>query len=137
MLKKWLAFGALSAALSVILGAMAAHLLRERFQLETERLTVFETGARYQMYHSLAIVAVALFSYFSDQVRLLRMAAWLFASGIVLFSFSLYFLGTRGLLGMEDARAAGAITPFGGISFIAGWLVLAWAALRTKKTSPG
>ncbi|TND01736.1 MAG: hypothetical protein FD123_4222 [Bacteroidetes bacterium] len=130
MLKKWLAFGAVSGLLAVALGALAAHALREKFHLEADRLAVFETGARYQMYHSLAIIAVAIFSNFSEQKKLLRISAALFAAGIILFSCSLYFLGTRSLFGMEEARWIGAVTPFGGISFMAGWGILAWAALK-------
>lgn len=133
MFRKWIAFSAFTGLLAVALGAMAAHALREKYQLDTDRLQVFETGARYQMYHSFAILATALFAGFSDQKKLLNIAAWLFAAGIVLFSCSLYFLGTRGLFGMEDARWIGAVTPFGGISFMAGWALLGWAALKTKK----
>ncbi|HEX3762473.1 MAG TPA: DUF423 domain-containing protein [Kofleriaceae bacterium] len=116
----WIAIGALNAALAVAAGAFAAHGLRER--LDARALEVFETGARYHMYHALALIAAGLVA--GSAARGAAIAAWLFQVGIVLFSGSLYVLaltGTRGL---------GAITPLGGLAFLAGWLWLAWAAWR-------
>jgi uncharacterized membrane protein YgdD (TMEM256/DUF423 family) len=116
----WIAIGALNAAVAVAAGAFAAHGLRER--LDARALEVFETGARYHMYHALALIAAGLVA--SSVARGAAFAAWLFQAGIVLFSGSLYALaltGTRGL---------GAITPLGGLAFLAGWLWLAWSAWR-------
>jgi uncharacterized membrane protein YgdD (TMEM256/DUF423 family) len=117
----WLALGALNAAIAVGAGAFAAHGLRDR--LDARALEVFETGARYQMYHALAMVLAGVIAT-ATSVRGAQTAGWIFQLGIVLFSGSLYALaltGTRGL---------GAITPLGGLAFLAGWLWLAWTAWR-------
>lgn len=111
--------GALSAFIAVAAGAFGAHALRAR--LSPDLLTVFETGARYQMYHALALLAVAWVS--SRAVGpLIGWAGWLFVAGTVLFSGSLYVLALSGV------RQLGAITPLGGLCFLAGWICLALAA---------
>ncbi len=107
--------GALSALISVAAGAFGAHALRER--LAPELLAVFETGARYQMYHALGLLAVAWASS-RWPGPLTVWAGWLFVIGTVLFSGSLY------LLGLSGARWLGAITPLGGVAFLAGWACL-------------
>jgi uncharacterized membrane protein YgdD (TMEM256/DUF423 family) len=109
-----IALGALNAAIAVAAGAFAAHGLRER--LEPRALEIFETGARYQMYHAFAIIIAGLVA--------ARTAGWLFQGGIVLFSGSLYALA------ISDVKVLGAITPFGGLAFIVGWLWLGWTAWR-------
>jgi len=109
-----IAVGALNAAIAVAAGAFAAHGLRER--LEPRALEIFETGARYQMYHAFAIIIAGLV--------VARTAGWLFQAGIVLFSGSLYALA------LSDVKVLGAITPFGGLAFIVGWLWLGWTAWR-------
>lgn len=111
--------GALSAALAVAAGAFGAHGLRAR--LTPELLAVFETGARYQMYHALGLVGVAWAVGRWPQAAL---AGWLFIVGTVIFSGSLYVLSLTGV------RWLGAITPLGGLAFLAGWVALAWAAGR-------
>lgn len=114
----WLALGAANAFLSVAMGAFAAHALRPR--LEPRMVEVFETAARYQMFHALGMLAVAW-------VVSLRPAAsfagWAMLGGVVLFSGSLYAMALTGV------RALGAITPFGGVCFLVGWALLARAAL--------
>ncbi len=115
----FLMLGALSGAISVAAGAFGAHALRER--LEPRLLEVFETAARYQMYHALALIAVAWVAT-RTQGTLVSASGWLFVAGTVLFSGSLYAMTFTGI------RALGAITPFGGVCFIAGWLCLALAA---------
>ena len=120
--RMFLAIGALSALLGVAAGAFGAHSLRER--LTTDMLAVFETGARYQMYHAFALIAVAW-----AQTRwpgtLTTASGWLFVLGTLLFSGSLYLLSLTGI------RWLGAITPLGGVAFLSGWLLLAWSALRS------
>lgn len=113
--------GATLAGLAVAAGAFGAHALRAR--LTPGDLQVFETAARYQMYHGLALVAAG---WVSDRWpgRLPSAAAWCFLLGVVLFSGSLYALTLSGV------RALGAITPLGGICFLAGWACLALAAGR-------
>jgi uncharacterized membrane protein YgdD (TMEM256/DUF423 family) len=115
--------GAASAFLSVAAGAFGAHALRAR--LSPELLAAFETGARYQMYHALALIAAAWASA-QWPGPLPRAAGWLFVAGTVLFSGSLYALALSGL------RWLGAITPAGGLALLAGWICLAAAAARSK-----
>jgi uncharacterized membrane protein YgdD (TMEM256/DUF423 family) len=111
--------GALNAAIAVGAGAFAAHGLRDR--LEPRALEIFETAARYQMYHALAIIlAGALVPRFAGAST----AGWIFQVGIVVFSGSLYALA------LTDVKVLGAITPLGGLAFLAGWLWLAWVAWR-------
>ena len=120
-MKLWLTIGALNGLLAVALGAFAAHVLRQK--LEPRLFEIWEVGVRYHMYHALALVAVAL-AYAQWQKPLLVTAGWLFVAGIVIFSGSLYVLSLTGL------RWLGAITPMGGVALIAGWVLLAVAALR-------
>lgn len=108
--------GALSAFLSVAAGAFGAHALRAR--LTPEYLAVFETAARYQMYHALGLLSVA-WAAARWPGPLPQWAGWLFVAGTVLFSGSLY------LLALTGARWLGLITPLGGVAFLAGWLCLA------------
>ena len=113
---------ALSAFLAVAAGAFGAHALRAR--LSPDLLAVFETAARYQMYHALGLLAVAWMVTRWPGPWPVR-AGWLFVAGTVLFSGSLY------LLALTGQRWLGAITPLGGLAFILGWAALAWAALRS------
>lgn len=111
--------GALSGASAVVAGAFGAHALRTR--LDPSLLEVFETAARYQMYHALALLASAWFVGHKAGSAA-RLSAWAFVVGTVIFSGSLYALALTGV------RALGAITPIGGVAFIAGWVCLALAA---------
>lgn len=113
--------GSVSALLAVGLGAFASHGLRER--LSAEMLGVFEIGVRYQMYHALALFAVAWATERWPGTAA-AVAGWLFVAGTVVFSGSLYALSTSGV------RWLGAITPIGGGALLLGWLALAWAASR-------
>jgi uncharacterized membrane protein YgdD (TMEM256/DUF423 family) len=108
--------GALSAFIAVAAGAFGAHALRPR--LAPDLLVVFETGARYQMYHALALLAVAWAANHWPGTPL-RVAGWLFIGGTLLFSGSLYLLALTGV------RWLGAVTPLGGLLFLAGWAALA------------
>jgi len=116
-----IALGALNAALAVGAGAFAAHGLRDR--LDARALEVFETAARYQMYHAVAIILAGIIAT-SGATRGAQTAGWIFQAGIVLFSGSLYVLALTGIKGL------GAITPLGGVAFLAGWLWLGWTAWR-------
>ncbi len=111
--------GALNAALAVAAGAFGAHGLQGR--LDDKALSVFETAARYHMYHALAIILVGIVA---GTVPKAQPAGWLFQVGIVLFSGSLYALATSGV------KLLGAVTPFGGLAFLIGWAWLAWTYLR-------
>jgi uncharacterized membrane protein YgdD (TMEM256/DUF423 family) len=119
----WLSTGALLAAAAVGLGAFGAHGLRSR--VTADLLAVFETAARYHLIHALAIVAVA---WVAERYpgACATAAGWLFLAGIVLFSGSLYALVLTGVRGL------GAVTPLGGLAFIAGWILLAFAPFSSR-----
>ena len=119
----WSATGAAALALAVIFGAFGAHALRDRLDAYSRGL--YETAVMYHFFHALGLLIVSLMpkSGFLSQTQ----ASWictLLSTGIVLFSGSLY------VLAITRIPTLGAITPFGGLSFIAGWLVLAWVLLR-------
>ena len=121
--------GASSALIAVAAGAFGAHALRDRIPVDL--LDVFETGARYQMYHALALVALGVYlSQFAGERPLLVWSGWLLVVGTFLFSGSLYLLSLTGV------RWLGAVTPLGGIAFLAGWALLAVAAWRSSAPLP-
>lgn len=105
------------------LGAFAAHGLKAR--LPAEHLAVLQTGVTYQMLHALALLAVALFLLLRPQ-RLLVLAGFFFLGGVLLFSGSLYLLVLAGW-------KVGLVTPIGGVSFLAGWLCLAFSASKLAR----
>jgi uncharacterized membrane protein YgdD (TMEM256/DUF423 family) len=108
--------GAVLALIAVAAGAFGAHALRSH--LAPDLLAVFETGVRYQFFHALALILVAL-AMDGAPSRALAAAGWLFAIGTVIFSGSLYALALTGV------RVLGAITPLGGLCFLAGWIAMA------------
>ena len=115
--------GAKLALLGVALGAFGAHALRER--LSPEDLAIFETGVRYQMYHALALFAVAWVASRWPGAAV-DAAGWMFIVGVVIFSGSLYALV------LTDTRWLGAITPLGGLALILGWAFLAWGIFQGR-----
>jgi uncharacterized membrane protein YgdD (TMEM256/DUF423 family) len=118
--KTFLLLGALAAFLAVAIGAFGAHGLRGR--LSPEMMAVFQTGVQYHMYHALAIVLVGgIMGHMSGW--LIQTAGWCFVAGILVFSGSLYLLAVTGI------TTLGAITPIGGLLFLAGWACLAFAAI--------
>lgn len=121
MTHPFLFIGALLGGVAVALGAFGAHGLKSR--LAPEKLVTFETGVRYQVYHSLALLAVGLTQLALPAAGSLALAGWLFLAGIVLFSGSLYWLALGG------PRWLGPVTPLGGLALIGGWIVLALAVL--------
>lgn len=114
----WTAVGALLLALAVALGAFGAHGLKDR--LDAYSMAVYEKAVLYHFLHALGILLVAALGRTGA-------IAWLLFAGILLFSGSLYVLAVSGI------RALGAVTPLGGLAFIAGWLLLAYEALRSPK----
>ena len=115
-----IAAGAVNAALAIGAGAFGAHGLKDR--LDTRRLEIFETAARYHLLHAVALVlcgALALHG-----VARASTAGWILQGGVAVFS------GTLDALALTDVKVLGAITPLGGAALIVGWLVLAWGALR-------
>ncbi len=109
----WWRLGGILGALGVMLGAFGAHGLKAR--VDEAALAWWETGSRYHLIHALALMVVAA------HPAAPRWAGWLFVAGILLFSGSLYAMTLTGV------RALGAVTPLGGLCFIAGWLALAFA----------
>jgi uncharacterized membrane protein YgdD (TMEM256/DUF423 family) len=131
MNKKLLMIAGISGALCVALGAMGAHALKDK--LPVENILTYETAVRYQFYHTLALLLVAVLSD-KIQSKLLNYSSALFIAGIILFSFSLYFLALRPVMGIgnDEMKWVGAITPLGGVSFILAWLMLSFAAIKTS-----
>jgi uncharacterized membrane protein YgdD (TMEM256/DUF423 family) len=119
------------AFLGVGAGAFGAHFLKTR--LSTDMLANFETAARYQMYHALALLVVgALIQFNSTRSRGWFVAAsWCFLLGTVVFSGSLYALCLTGI------KVLGAVTPIGGLGLLAGWLLLAAGAAKAHHSKPG
>jgi uncharacterized membrane protein YgdD (TMEM256/DUF423 family) len=120
------AAGAVIGGLAVAFGAFGAHGLRGH--VTPEQLAIFEVGVRYQMYHALALVLLGLFAGRGPSPVPIEIppgvapAAWLFLAGVLVFSGSLYALV------LTDTRWLGAITPLGGLAFLAGWAMFARAA---------
>ncbi len=124
MTRTFFVLGALLAAAAVAAGAFGAHALAGR--LPADRLDIYHTAARYQMYHALAVLAAA---WAADRFpgAAATAAGWLFLAGIIVFCGSLYLLAAGG------PRWLGAITPVGGLAFILGWLALAAAPLGATR----
>lgn len=121
--------GALLMMMAVMLGAFAAHGLKN--QLSPAMLATFQTGVQYQSYHALGLLLIGALQRHDDASRTLRLASGLLLLGIVLFSGSLYGLALSGV------RSLGLLTPFGGLSFIVGWACLArWAWQQGKAGVP-
>jgi len=110
--------------LSVAIGAFGAHALKAR--ISPEMLEINHTGAQYQMYHSLALLTVAILDQILSRFQPFNMAGWLFVAGIIIFSGSLYALSLTGI------RTLGAITPIGGLCFLGGWACVLIGALKVR-----
>lgn len=118
-----LVLGAIFGLLGVAAGAFGAHSLKA--VLSVDELAVFETAARYQMYHASALMLAGV-AEVHFRAPTFRRAAWLFTAGILLFSGSLYALALSGV------RWLGALTPLGGVAFILGWGLLAWGCWKER-----
>jgi|TARA_B110000881_G_C18547201_1_gene501907 uncharacterized membrane protein YgdD (TMEM256/DUF423 family) len=110
--------------LAVSIGAFAAHMLRDR--LSPELLNTFQTGVQYHMYHTLALFGIGLLMLNFPASSLLRISAYLMMTGIFLFSGSLYLLSITGI------RWLGAVTPLGGLCFLAAWALIVWFAAKQQ-----
>ncbi len=117
--------GAIFGGLAVVAGAYGAHAGAQ--YLSPESAITFGKAVRYQMHHGLVLLAVAwAVSNWPKQAKILTAAGWLFVTGVILFSISLYIIAFTGL-------NIGIITPFGGTAFIAGWFLLAWAGWKARE----
>lgn len=124
MSRTFIAIGAGLALLAVACGAFGAHALKD---IPPERLANWQTAAQYQMYHALGVVLVGVLldpGLRFAQSRALRVAGWLFVGGVAFFSGSLYALVLTGVTKL------GAVTPIGGVAFMAGWLCVVVGALK-------
>ena len=122
MSKVFIILGSLNAFLAVALGAFGAHGLQNK--LTEQMLATYETGVKYHMMHALGLILIGIISRYTSGSVLINWSGWLICAGIVLFSGSLYLLSISGI------RWLGAVTPLGGLSFLAGWLLLAVAAFK-------
>ena len=127
MHKRFLLTGAAFAALAVILGAFGAHSLKQIVSPET--VNTFQTGVQYQMYHAFALLATGIIAA-QYSGKLIRWAGVCFITGIILFSGSLYVLTLLKATDSVGLNGIGIITPFGGLFFIAGWVLLFAAMLK-------
>lgn len=124
MPKTFLILGTLNTVLCIALGAFGAHGLKQI--LSADMLSVYHTGVQYHFYHAFGIIIIGLLLLHFPKSRLMLVSGWLMMIGIVLFSFSLYALSVTG------TRALGMITPFGGVSFLTAWILLAYAIWKEK-----
>lgn len=123
MSKLFLTLGALNAMLCVMLGAFGAHALKAR--LGPELLSTWQTAVQYHFFHALGLLVVGMLLRQMPDARGLVWAGWLMLAGVLLFSGSLYTLCMTGV------RTLGAITPLGGVAFIAAWALLAWVTWQS------
>jgi uncharacterized membrane protein YgdD (TMEM256/DUF423 family) len=129
MINRWIATGAVGAALSVILGAFGAHGLESR--LPAAAMHAFETGVHYQFLHALGLILVGSLLPAANPPKTIVAAAWFMLTGTLLFSGSLYLLAITGI------RGIGIVTPLGGLALIVAWLLLAvgsgWRQRRSAR----
>jgi uncharacterized membrane protein YgdD (TMEM256/DUF423 family) len=130
MHKGFLRTGAILGALAVALGALGAHRLKKLVSAET--VATFETGVRYQYYHVIALLIIAVvFEKFP--AKWMKIAGYCFITGIVLFSGSLYLITALKAKATVGLSGIGIITPIGGLFFVAGWLFMFWAVLQPER----
>lgn len=113
--------GSIMMFLAVALGAFGAHALKRK--LSADMIKIYETGVQYHLIHGLGLIIMGLLADRLEQTSLVLLAGWLLFAGIILFSGSLYVLSITGV------RKLGAITPLGGVAFLAGWVTLLIAAI--------
>jgi len=121
--KVFMILGGFNAALVMLLGAFGAHALKAR--LSVEMLAIYQTGVHYHLFHALGLIAVGLVATQIPASAYLKWSGWLMLVGIIIFSGSLYVLSVSGL------RWLGMVTPFGGMSFIAAWILFVVAIVKS------
>lgn len=120
MAKQFIQWGSIFAFLGIALGAFGAHILKEK--LSENMMAAYQTGILYHLIHAVALVLVGVISQWLKTNTWVQWSGWLFIAGILLFSGSLYVMSLTGIRGL------GAVTPFGGLAFLAGWIMLAISA---------
>ena len=130
MHNRFLKIASILGALSVIMGAFAAHSLRGK--ISDHALSTFETAVRYQFYHLFALFITGII-YKDFRYNITLWAGWLFIAGIILFSGSLYYLAFMQAVVQPAAKWVGAITPVGGLAFISGWILLCISFFKRTK----
>lgn len=128
-MKRLIIIGSLLSAIAVMLGAFGAHALKS--VLSITELQTYETGVRYQFIHSIGIILIAILYHIQPSKLLLRAGMFLYL-GILFFSFSLYLLALKEVLGISSWTFLGPITPIGGVFFITGWVLTAWSFLSKR-----
>ena len=128
MNKTYLITAAILGALSVMLGAFGAHGLKTR--MNADAFDIFETAVKYQFYHVFALLAVAIVSQ-SFPGNFINWSGKCFVAGTIIFCGSLYLLSYFKMINNQQMNWLGAVTPFGGLCFIAGWILLAVAAVKS------
>jgi uncharacterized membrane protein YgdD (TMEM256/DUF423 family) len=123
-MKRNLSITAILGLLAIALGAFGAHALKEK--LGIDKIKVFETGVRYQMYHVIVLLFVNTYQGFSDKTK--NTISLFFFIGILFFSGSLYLLTTN----LVPSKIIGPITPIGGLFFILGWSFLTFNFIKKK-----
>jgi uncharacterized membrane protein YgdD (TMEM256/DUF423 family) len=121
--KTFLLIGSLTALLAVVIGAFGAHGVRDK--IPADMLAIYQTGVQYHFYHALGLLGVGLVGLHTPNSAALKWSGWLMLIGMIIFSGSLYLLSLTGL------RWLGAITPIGGVAFIAAWALLAIAIYKS------
>ena len=122
MSKYFIFLGSINAFLAVGLGAFGAHGLKSR--ISAEMLEIYQTGVHYHIFHALGLILVGIIAHWLSNSNIVAWSGGFMLSGIVIFSGSLYVLSLTGV------RGFGAITPIGGVAFLIGWILLAFASLR-------
>lgn len=120
-MQTFVVLGCILMAVAVAIGAFGAHALKSR--IEPDKLKVYETGVQYHIIHALGLIGVGLLADRYPDSGMISTGGWLLAAGIVLFSGSLY------VLSLKRVRLLGPVTPLGGLSFIAGWVLIAIGVL--------
>ena len=135
MKSTFLTIAGIFGATGVALGALGAHFLKEKMKLgliDPDMYSGFETAAKYQLFHALALLAV----YVLNKDKNLKLLTWtgrLFTIGVILFSGSLYLLCTRSLTGLDSLRFLGPVTPIGGLALIGGWICIVIHSIKSGR----
>ncbi|MDH5481007.1 MAG: DUF423 domain-containing protein [Nitrosomonas sp.] len=124
MPKIFLLLGSINTFLCIALGAFGAHGLKQ--MLSTDMLVVYQTGVQYHFFHALGLLIIGLILFHYPKSRMIAASGWLMLLGILLFSVSLY------ILSLTEIRGLGMVTPFGGVSFLSAWALLAYALWKEK-----